>query len=114
MKVQNGIHVYDQYEKPPIPEGLRTDFEVYSPYDFKIIEIDGRKMWVVATKEEYRDNMAQLHGISPDDVDLDRSCGGLNPQTCYYTSCGSDINPGTCQFTLNPAGNYYSCNCITH
>ncbi|MFC2140935.1 hypothetical protein ACFLQP_01380 [Acidobacteriota bacterium] len=113
MKDMNGIQVFDDGETPEIPEGLSTNFEVLSPFGFKIVEHEGKKMWKVGTEEDYREAEAKRLGKSPEEITIDAtaSCHSSGPKSCGG-NCYNWPKPGTrCTLCYNPTGQYYYCAC---
>jgi hypothetical protein len=112
MQVQNGIEVYDDNERPPIPKGLSVGIQVYSPYGFKTIEVDGVTMWALATEEDYRNLEAKRLGISPGEVAAKSSdpnskdCAMSGPNGPCIGYCGVGCQ---CRFVFNPATGVSSC-----
>lgn len=116
MKEQNGIQIYDQGEKPSIPEGLETNFEVISLFGFKVVEVNGKKMWQTASEEDYRNCEAQRLGIAAADVRVDpRRCQGgsccqTGPMTCSG-SCSGGWPVMECCLAVHPIHPMYYCTC---
>lgn len=110
MEIQNGIEVYDlNYERPPIPHGLSTDFQVLSPYGFKIIDFGGKPMWAVSTEEDYIQVEAQCLGIPTRNVSAkDRTCACINVAECI----GQCSSGHSCKLFYDPAGHRYYCACV--
>ena len=113
MEIQNGIEVYNlNYEQPPIPHGLSNDFQVLSPYGFKVIEFEGKPMWAVSTEEDYIADEAQRLGIPPSEVAAkDRPCACINVATCVG-QCPSGLQCVVVNY--NPVTRTYSCSCKLH
>ena len=113
MREQNGVRIFEAGEKAPAPKGLRTDFEVSSPFGFKIIEIDGRLMWAAASEGDYRKTIAQLHGISPDQVTVETRadpCRNASPTTCTGICWAQGV---FCTLIYQPFTQHYVCVCTT-
>ena len=103
MREHNGVQIFEPGESVPLPKGLNVDFEVYSPFGFKIVEINGRPTWAVASEEDYRKVVAQLQGIKPDDVKTELpNCHNVSPTMCnptptctFNTQCRLVVSPGS-------------------
>ena len=117
MEIVNGIHVYENGETPDLPKGLSSDFNVISPFGFKIIEIDGEKVWAAGTEAEYRESVGKRMGIAPEDVDLGGR-GKDDPKTyCHNTgpySCSGSCNEAGnfCKLNYNPSNGLNYCECL--
>lgn len=113
MREQNGIQIFDAREKPPLPNDLQSDFEVQSLFGFKVIKIQGRSMWAVASEEDYRNTVAQLLGITPQEVKIDVKgvgpCLNVTPTTCD----GICWHPSPfCTLIYRPTDHHYVCLCM--
>jgi hypothetical protein len=111
----NGILIYKK-KKPPIPEGLSSDFTVHSPFGFKIMKIGGKDVWAVGTETDYRRSEAKRQKIKPEqvkipkDIHLMEGCHSNGIAGCSGT-CMSTITPLHCRQVNDPAHHYYYCIC---
>jgi len=105
----NGVRVYKKGKKPPTPKGLKADFEVISPFGFKVIERDGKPMWAVGSEQDYRASEAKRLGINAADVNVrPGSCYNTGPMTCSFGCSGTYF----CKPVLNPKDQHYYCKCV--
>lgn len=75
-----------------LPEELRNIPAVfYAPYGFKLVEIDGKKLWQPGTPDEWRAAMAKVHGVDPTTIKehpAPFSCYNSSPTSCNNGPCG--------------------------
>lgn len=116
MREQNGVQIFENDEEVPTPNGLRKDFALYSRFGFKIVEVNRRPMWAAATEEDYRNTVAQLLGIKPDEVRVDKDdkdegigCANVSPTRCRG-GCGGA--PLRCTLVFSPAFGAFVCVCL--
>jgi len=90
---------------PPPPEALQglKYPHLYSPFGFRIVEIDGQAMWTLATEQEYKEANARRLGIPPADFKVKRICRLSGPTTCHPDGC--------CAIFYDPQNKYYYCSC---
>jgi len=106
MEKQNGVEIFKNGEQPPIPEGLKTDFEVISRFGFKIVNFEGRLVWKAATEEDYRSSEAKRLNIAPTDVEpKDYDCNQIGPRQCSGTCQGTHPKLW-CSLVYNPEEKY--------
>lgn len=85
-----GSDISKEYEKfedipgykdlPPFPKG-----DVIFPYGMKVVERDGKQIWQAASEQDYRESIAEIKGIKPEDVGAVPGChlvmqGNGNPR----------------------------------
>jgi hypothetical protein len=93
-----------------LPEELKNLPQVfYAPYGFKLVEIDGKKLWQPGTFEEYKEAEAKRRGVEPSTITPkdSRGCYNNSPTTCaggcpQYTECGGYVY-----------GGYTACGCYS-
>ena len=116
MREQNGIRIFEEGDElPDLPAGLSVD-RVLSPFGYKIVKVDNKPMWMVATEQDYRESEAKRLGISPDEVEVkafsgepgERWCANSGPSHCT----GSCPSPQSCSLLYNPNTQIYYCRCI--
>jgi hypothetical protein len=116
MKNQNGIEeLSPKDELPQLPNGLKnhTYDQLYSPYGYKIVEVNGSAMWQCGTREEYVRAEALRLGIPESQVEEQRDCVQTGPQSCS----GGCLGPGGtndrrfCLLYYDPQQHYYYCSC---
>jgi hypothetical protein len=117
----NGVRIYKDGKKPPLPPGLKDDIEVISFYGFLATEEGGKWRWVVGTEADYREAEAKRLKIKPSDVvpkTLPTEAFAKAPfATCFNTgpmSCSMYCSPGVpgiCRLMYFPPGGYYYCSC---
>ena len=118
MREQNGILIFEEGDElPDLPVGLSVDIKgVLSPFGYKIVTVDNKPMWIVATVQDYRESEAKRLGISPDEVEVkafsgepgERWCANSGPSHCT----GSCSHPAHCALLYNPNTQIYYCACI--
>jgi len=109
MENINGILVFNKGDElPELPEGLRTDFKIVSLFGFKIVEIDGEKLWQAGTEEDYLESESKRLDLPLEEVKKRKrvSCYNTAPMQCAGM-CGT----GWCKLAYNPVASYYYCNC---
>jgi hypothetical protein len=122
---QNGVLVFRHGGRPPLPEGLKADFEVFSRFGFKVVavkikkcgsnEVGEKRMWMAASEADYRKSEAQRLNIKPEDVPVGTEqnaiegfyCAQTGPMQCNGGYCQS----GSCSLLYNSAQHYYYCSC---
>jgi len=88
-----------------LPEELQNIPKVfYAPYGFKIVEINGRKLWSPGTFEDYQQFQAKRLGVEPSTIKPKTigahvPCYNSSPTTCagdcsQYTECGGEVVAG--------------------
>jgi hypothetical protein len=115
MTVQNGVEVYEHGEKLRITDEVPANFAVYSPFGFKIVEINGKRMWGVATEDDAVKTLAQFLGISEEKarLNLDKSCYATAPGLCAAGQCLTGSGAwGYCTPVFNPDAQVAGCFCV--
>lgn len=104
---QNGVLTYAEGEKE-IPEDLRgvTFSGIHFVDGIKQVEIDGRKTWVPATREDRLNAETRRLGRAPNPSKFLDSCGLINP-----TTCGGQCTAAFCARRYDGVGKVYYCIC---
>jgi len=115
MTEQNGIRIYDQGEKPQLPEGLTADFdESMSVFGFKIVTVDGKPVAQAASEDDYCNSEAQRLGVSGDEIR--NRVAQKQANTCRMSGwlfcSGQCPMGGDCRIVQNPNTNNYYCSCF--
>lgn len=97
-----------------LPEELKNIPPVfYAPYGFRLVEIEGRKLWTPGTFEEYQQAEGKRLGVDPSTIPAKKwpHCGNSSPTMCVG---GCPQGPtGTCG-GLAPGGGHVYCSCVIH
>jgi hypothetical protein len=118
--VKNGIRIYKAGKAPKLPIEWPKNFEVISPFGFKIVTLKPKRgkekqSWAVATEKDYRKVMAKLHGIAPKDVKVKNPDAANRIYTCHNvspTACqGLCDGGGVCELVYCPVERVYICTC---
>lgn len=109
MKLQNGFEVYEPDEQPQLEDELSTiEFSLSpSPYGFKVIEVNGKKSWAAATKEDMREAESRRLGKTESLISLEPGCFSVSPFQCGGV-CG-DGHP--CRWICDRKRQYCYCLC---
>jgi hypothetical protein len=94
-----------------IPEELRNIPAVFhAPYGFKLVEVEGKKLWEPGTLEDWRAIMALSKGVNVRDFaeEPTRGCYNTGPQTCSNGPCGGNFG---CESICQIGQIYCVCSC---
>jgi hypothetical protein len=116
---ENGILIYENGAKPPIPKDLKMDHGVLSPYGFLIVTVKDesgkeKHAWLAASEDDFRKAEAKRRGIKPEQVEKRKFgekaefwCGGVPAPSCH-----GGCNGGNCAAASNPGPSpYWYCIC---
>lgn len=107
---QNGVLVYGQDERDIPAEISGVSFSgVEFLYGIRQVELDGRKTWVAATKEDKLAAERRRTGKTPDGSGLDDSCRLTGP-----ASCGGQWQGAFCVRGYDPVAKIYYCFCTKY
>ncbi|WP_427501804.1 hypothetical protein ACQE3E_23495 (plasmid) [Methylomonas sp. MED-D] len=92
------------------PDLLDIPEKFHAPYGFKLVEIEGKKLWQPGTFEDYSVAVAKMKGIDVSEVEQKRpsDCHNSSPTRCAG-GCGQF---GSClAYILQPGQTYLYCHC---
>jgi hypothetical protein len=94
-----------------LPKELREIPEVFhAPYGFKLVEIEGEKLWQPGTLEEWRAAVAEVRGVNPMTIPdpPPKSCYNSSPTKCNNGPCPDRY---FCGGLVNQVTGYVFCQC---
>lgn len=111
IEVCEGIYRLEpsDYEELFTPDLLDIPEKFYAPYGFKLVTVEGQKLWQPGTFEDYSAAIAKMKNIEVSQVEQKRpgDCHNSSPRTCAG-GCGQF---GVCISYWQPAPAYMYCFC---
>ena len=106
----NGILIYEDSEKPPVPEGLSSESELKTKFGFIVGKGINGIEWQAATELDFRVSESKRLGIAVSDVEPLGACDQTGPTTC--TSQNGYCWASKCTLLYDPDRQHYYCRCV--